>query len=101
MPCSSYYVDLIHRVYVEQRVASSPYLRAALRRLPRVPVHHVSSKSDIPQRDLNRHTLFAGSPRGKTVSPCPASRGHLCCNYITVDLYLGCTLGCGYCIMES
>jgi spore photoproduct lyase len=27
--------------------------------------------------------------------------GHICCNYITVDLYLGCTLGCGYCIMES
>jgi spore photoproduct lyase len=101
MPCSSYYSDLIHQVYVERRVAGSPYLRAALQRLPGVPVRQVSGRSEIPERDLNRHTLFAGSPRGETVGPCPASGGHLCCNYITVDLYLGCTLGCGYCIMES
>jgi spore photoproduct lyase len=101
MPSSSYYTDLIHRVYVEESVAASPYLEKALGRLPEVPVHPVKDRGEIPQKDLNRHTLFAGSPRGQTVTRCPGSKGHLCCNYITVDLYLGCTLGCGYCIMES
>jgi spore photoproduct lyase len=101
MPSSSYYTELIQRVYVEQGVADSPYLRRAVEQLPGVPVHTVHSREEIPQEDLNRHTLFVGAPRGKTVTPCPGSRGHICCNYITVDLYLGCTLGCGYCIMES
>jgi len=101
MPSSSYYTDLIHRVYVEEDVADSPYLQRALRRLPEVPVHTLKDRQEIPQKDLNRHTLFVGSPRGQTVTRCPGSNGHLCCNYITVDLYLGCTLGCGYCIMES
>ena len=101
MPSSSYYAELIHRVYAEQLVAESPYLRRAVQQLPGVPVHAVQSREEIPQEHLNRHTLFVGGPRGKTVTPCPGSRGHICCNYITVDLYLGCTLGCGYCIMES
>jgi spore photoproduct lyase len=101
MPCSSYYTELIRRVYVEQSVADSPYLRRAVDQLPGVPVRTVRGREEIPVEDLNRHTLFVSSPRGKTVTRCPGSKGHLCCNYITVDLYLGCTLGCGYCIMES
>jgi len=101
MPSSSYYTELIRRVYAEQAVADSPYLRRAVERLPGVPIQIVQSREAIPQEDLNRHTLFVGGPRGKTVTRCPGSKGHICCNYITVDLYLGCTLGCGYCIMES
>jgi spore photoproduct lyase len=101
MPSSTYYTELIRRVYVEQAVSESPYLRRAVAQLPGVPVRVVQRKEEIPEKDLNRHTLFVSSPRGKTVTRCPGSRGHLCCNYITVDLYLGCTLGCGYCIMDS
>jgi spore photoproduct lyase len=101
MPSSSYYTELIRRVYVEQGVADSPCVRRAVEQLPGIPVHAVPSREAIPQEDLNRHTLFVGSPRGNTVTSCPGSKDHLCCNYITVDLYLGCTLGCGYCIMES
>ncbi|UCF96729.1 MAG: radical SAM protein [Spirochaetaceae bacterium] len=101
MPYSNYYSELIHRVYVEENLVDSPYMKSAVEQLPGIPIQTVRSKQDIPQRDLNRHTLFAGSPRGKTVTRCPGSRGHLCCNYLTVDLYLGCTMGCGYCIMES
>jgi spore photoproduct lyase len=101
MPSSSFYAELIHKVYAEEDVAGSPYLQRAVEQLNGVPIRTVRSRQEIPQRDLNRHTLFVGRPRGKTVTRCPGSRGHLCCNYITVDLYLGCTLGCGYCIMES
>ncbi|MBN2551363.1 MAG: radical SAM protein [Spirochaetales bacterium] len=101
MPCSSFYTELIRRVYAEQTVAGSPYLHRAMRQLRGVELRIVKSRREIPQHDLNSHTLFVGSPRGKTVTRCPGSRGQLCCNYITVDLYLGCTLGCRYCIMES
>jgi spore photoproduct lyase len=101
MPSSSYYTELIHRIYVEEGVADSPYLRRAVEQLPGVPVYTVKSRGEIPREHLNRRTLFAGSPRGTTVTRCPGSKGHICCNYLTVDLYLGCTLGCGYCIMAS
>jgi spore photoproduct lyase len=101
MPSSSYYTELIHRIYVEEGVAGSPHLRRAAEQLPGVPVYAVQSRREIPREQLNRRTLFVGGPRGKTVTRCPGSKGHICCNYLTVDLYLGCTLGCGYCIMES
>lgn len=35
------------------------------------------------------------------MGPCPGTRGHLCCSYRTIDLYLGCTIGCTYCIMQT
>jgi spore photoproduct lyase len=101
MPSSSYYTELIHRVYAEEGVAGSPYLQRAAERLRGISIRYVKTKEEIPDADLNRHTLFVGTPRGKTVTRCPGSRGHLCCNYLTVDLYLGCSLGCKYCIMES
>jgi len=101
MPSSSFYTELIHRVYAQKRVAQSPYLLRAMEHLPGVPIRAVADKGEIPAGDLNRHTLYVSAPRGKTVTRCPGSKGHLCCNYLTVDLYLGCTLGCRYCIMES
>ena len=32
---------------------------------------------------------------------CPGTHGHRCCNYLTMNVYVGCTLGCTYCIMQS
>jgi spore photoproduct lyase len=101
MPSSSYYTDLFRQIYVEEQLAESPYLARALAQLPGVPVHYVKNRKEIASQDLNRQTLLVSRPRGRTVTHCPGSKGALCCNYITVDLYLGCTLGCGYCIMES
>ena len=69
--------------------------------LPHVPCSRVADKQDIPADDLNRRTLYLTALRGKTVNSCPGSRGHLCCNYLVADLYVGCLLGCSYCIMQS
>ncbi len=101
MSCSTCYTELFDRVYVEKGVAGSPYLERALAGLPDLPMRYLEDRRQIPTADLNRRTLFIGRPRGRTVTRCPGSAGHLCCNYLTVDLYLGCTLGCAYCIMES
>ncbi|MFP4329663.1 MAG: radical SAM protein [Spirochaetaceae bacterium] len=92
----------IDRVYIERSVASS---KAALRAIEHVggsvPVTLVSTRSEIPQDECNHRTLFIAQTPTGAFKRCPGSRGHLCCNYLTVDLYAGCTLGCTYCIMKS
>jgi spore photoproduct lyase len=98
---SRFYADLIHRVYVEADLAASPRFQALRSRLAHFPVTVLAAKEEIPPRHLNQHTVFICRPRGETVGRCPGSRGHLCCNYLTIDLYLGCPLGCAYCIMKS
>jgi spore photoproduct lyase len=66
-----------------------------------LPVFEAASHRDIPGERRNSRTLFITSTRGEAVGPCPGSRGHVCCNYLTVDVYIGCSLGCSYCIMKS
>jgi spore photoproduct lyase len=88
-------------LYVDRRLAGSPLLAEARQRLPGLPCRFVASAAEIPEEALNQRTLYLSRPRGRTVGRCPGSAGQLCCNYLTVDLYLGCTLGCAYCIMRS
>ena len=89
------------RVFLTPGARDLPATRRALSRLGGVPAAEVDSKEEIPPEYRNQHTLFVTTPRGEPVGPCPGTRGHICCNYLTVDLYLGCTIGCTYCIMKS
>ncbi len=89
------------RLYLGPGVRDLPAVKRALPRLAGLEVREVAAKEDIPAEHRNRGTLFVTLPRGETVGYCPGTRGHVCCNYLTVDLYLGCTLGCSYCIMKS
>ena len=88
------------RLYVERGLRGSPYLEAALERLG-LTANFVDGRKDIPSEHLNPASLFLCRPRGRALAPCPGSSGHLCCAYWTLDLYLGCTLGCSYCILRS
>lgn len=90
------------RAYVEQPVVHSLAAdRAREFLVGRVPLTVIPNREAIPEEDRNQHTLFvARSPAGM-FKRCPGTRGHLCCNYLTIDLYAGCTLGCSYCIMKS
>jgi spore photoproduct lyase len=89
------------RIYTVREALNLPATGRALERLACLPVTEVSSKEEIPAEHRTGETLFITVPLGETVGHCPGSRGHLCCNYLTVDLYLGCSLGCSYCIMKS
>ncbi|MCQ2603781.1 MAG: radical SAM protein [Spirochaetia bacterium] len=98
---SDYYKNIFKRVYITQDAENYRATRNAISYLGHLPCSIIRSKDIIPPEHMNRDTLLITSPRGKTVGKCPGSKGHMCCNYLTADLYLGCTLGCSYCIMKS
>lgn len=89
------------RLYAEEGLRGSPWLAAALEGLPALEPRFVAGKEGIPPEHLEPATLYLCRPRGRQLGPCPGSRGHLCCGYRTLDLYLGCTLGCSYCILRA
>ncbi len=90
----------IERVYLTEEAA--PFIHERLRRvMPDVPLHVVASRGEIPREHQDQYTIFVKRPDGPIVGRCPGTRRHQCCNYLTIDLYLGCNLGCSYCIMKS
>ncbi len=101
MNFSRYYSEQFARVYVARDAAGFPAVDRCRAGLPDAPFTLVDDQRDIPQEHLRSSTLYLSLPRGEVFGRCPGTHGHLCCNYNTLDLYLGCTLGCSYCIMRS
>jgi spore photoproduct lyase len=101
MKSADYYINYFKAVYITNDALTYESSARALKALHGLPVKIIVAKDDIPEKDLNRHTLFITTAKGDTVTRCPGSKGHVCCNYLTVDLYLGCMLDCSYCIMQG
>lgn len=91
---------IVDRIYLTRDAAPLVESRLAAA-MPDVPRHLVADRREIPEEHQNQYTLFVKRPDGPIVGRCPGTRGHVCCNYLTVDLYVGCNLGCSYCIMKS
>ncbi|MBN1798285.1 MAG: radical SAM protein [Spirochaetales bacterium] len=101
MKSADYYINFFNVVYITKDALPYEASAKALKALRALPVKEISAKDEIPEKDLNRHTLLITTAKGETVARCPGSKGHVCCNYLTVDLYLGCMLDCSYCIMQG
>jgi spore photoproduct lyase len=96
------------RVYAEESLRGSPCLERLRGRPPGLEPRFVAGRWEIPPEHLEPDTLYLSPPRGRQLAPCPGCRksgllprGHLCCGYWTLDLYVGCRLGCSYCILRS
>ncbi len=91
-------------VYVTDAAARSVSGRTAADRAVAVwpgKVQSLHSRDSVPQLHRNQRTVVIDEVRGKPYGRCPGSNGHLCCSYQTVDLYIGCSIGCTYCIMNG
>jgi spore photoproduct lyase len=89
------------RAYAEEGLRGSPWLDRLVGRLPGLEVRFAADRRAIPPEHLEPATLYLCAPRDRQLAPCPGTSGHLCCGYWTLDLYVGCRLGCAYCILRS
>ena len=89
------------RVYAEEALRGSPCLEQLRDRLGGLQPRFVAGRRGIPPEHLEPATLYLCPARGRQLAPCPGSAGHLCCGYWALDLYVGCRLGCSYCILRS
>ncbi len=96
----NYYESIFDRIYISEDVLNLPPAVRASERLE-LPLYVIATEKEISPDHLNSRTLYITKRKGQTVGKCPGTRGHICCNYVTIDLYNGCTLGCSYCIMKS
>jgi spore photoproduct lyase len=101
MSCPPSCAEGFLRIYAQEALRGSPWLEALRGRLPGLEPHFVAGRREIPPEHLEPATLYLCPPRGRQLAPCPGSAGHLCCSYWTLDLYVGCRLGCSYCILRS
>lgn len=88
------------RVYVTEAAGEFAATSRARARIE-LPFLEINDRDGVPAEHRNQSTIVVDVTRGNPFGYCPGSKGHLCCNYLTADLYIGCTLGCTYCIMQS
>lgn len=97
----NYYNKLFKHIYITRNIQNKPEVQRVLDLISTIPLYTVEKKEQIPLPHQKPSTLFITSLKGKPVTKCPGSKGHICCNYLTLDLYMGCMIGCSYCIMQS
>ncbi|AHC13651.1 Spore photoproduct lyase [Salinispira pacifica] len=101
---NEFYLNNISQLYIHRSVEKLPGTLRGLEKLRELGIHEhrvVNDRSEIPGEHLRQSTLYLSPVRGEPLGHCPGSKGHICCNYHTLDLYMGCSLGCSYCVMQS
>ncbi len=98
MSCLTFSHKRFTAVYLQRSARNFPAVARFQRAFPETGIIEVDDRDEIPEKETG--ALYLCRSRGDVLSRCPGSRGHICCNYLTLDQYIGCDIGCTYCIMQ-
>jgi len=108
---SPVHIERIHipkHVIVDQEVADLPFTKHILNNplLKESKIDYIdNAKEAIKNKNLryskHEQPLLLTKQKGKWFEKCPGTKSHICCNYFTLRLGMGCPFDCTYCYLQS
>lgn len=92
----------IKRILIEQEVAEHPSVRRIVSQFNTLEFQYIDTLDSRTLKNENdyKNTLVLAKQRGKFVSKCPGTMGHICCNYYVVHNGMNCIYDCTYCFLK-
>ncbi|MDR1323927.1 MAG: radical SAM protein [Candidatus Margulisbacteria bacterium] len=94
-------------IYIEKEIAGLPYTQAVLQKFSGAHVEIIEDIRALIRQ--NKKTTFSkqnqplvlAKQRGRFLEKCPGTKEHICCNYYTLNIAVGCPYDCTYCFLQS
>lgn len=94
-------------IYIEKEIKDLKYTQHILSKFPKVKKEIIEDINKLIKSqnniiyDKSNQPLLLAKQRGRFLEKCPGTKEHICCNYYTLNIAVGCPFDCTYCFLQS